>query len=170
MTTNQTVTLSGDVTGSGTTAITTTLATVPIAKGGTGQVTANAAINALLPNQTSNTGKYLTSNGTDSSWGAVVGGPAFTSSATAPASPVSGDRWFDTSIGVYFTYVNDGNSLQWVETSNSGTTVNAIIENLQKIDTSKTLTASSNGTSLGPITINTAVTVTLGNGQRWIIL
>lgn len=86
LTTNQTVTLSGDVTGSGTTAITTTLATVPIAKGGTGQVTANAAINALLPNQTSNTGKYLTSNGTDSSWGAVVGGPAFTSSATAPAS------------------------------------------------------------------------------------
>lgn len=166
----QTVTLSGDVTGSGTTAITTTLATVPIAKGGTGQTTANAAINALLPSQISNTGKYLTSNGTDSSWGAIVGGPSFTASATAPASPVSGDRWFDTSIGVYFTYVNDGTSSQWVETSNSGTTVNAIIENLQTIDTNKTITASCNGTSLGPITINTAVTVTLGNAQRWIIL
>lgn len=94
----------------------------------------------------------------------------FTTSATAPASPVSGDRWFDTSIGVYFTYVNDGTSSQWVETSNSGTTVNAIIENLQTIDTNKTITASCNGTSLGPITINTAVTVTLGNAQRWIIL
>jgi hypothetical protein len=170
LTANQTVTLSGDVSGSGTTAITTTLATVPIAKGGTGQITANAAINALLPSQTSSTGKYLTTNGTDSSWGAVVGGPSFTASATAPVSPVSGDRWFDTSIGVYFTYFNDGTSSQWVETSNSGTTVNAINENLQTIDTNKTLTASSNGTSLGPITINTAVTVTLGNGQRWIIL
>ena len=53
---------------------------------------------------------------------------------------------------------------------NSGTTVNAIIENLQTIDTNKTITASCNGTSLGPITINTAVTVTLGNAQRWIIL
>jgi len=45
-----------------------------------------------------------------------------------------------------------------------------ILENLQTVSTSKTLTASSNGISLGPITINTAVTVTLGNGQRWLVL
>lgn len=120
LTGNQTVTLSGDVSGSGTTAITTTLATVSIAKGGTGQVTANAAVNALLPSQTSNSGKYLTSNGTDSSWGAVVGGPAFTVSATAPVSPASGDRWYDTNTGSYLIYLNDGTSSQWVETSNSG--------------------------------------------------
>jgi len=37
LTTNQTITLSGDVSGSGSTAITTTLATVTAAKGGTGQ-------------------------------------------------------------------------------------------------------------------------------------
>ena len=47
---------------------------VAIANGGTGQITANAAVNALLPAQASNSGKYLTSNGTDSSWGAVVSG------------------------------------------------------------------------------------------------
>lgn len=120
LTGNQTVTLSGDVSGSGSTAITTTLATVSIAKGGTGQTTANAGLNALLPSQTSNNGKYLTSNGTDSSWGAVVGGPAFTVSATAPVSPASGDRWYDTSTGSYLIYFNDGTSSQWVETSNSG--------------------------------------------------
>lgn len=74
LTANQTVTLSGDVSGSGTTAITTTLATVSIAKGGTGQTTSNAAVNALLPTQASNSGKYLTTNGTDSSWGAVNSG------------------------------------------------------------------------------------------------
>ncbi len=39
-----------------------------IADGGTGQATANAALNALLPTQTSNSGKVLTTNGTDSSW------------------------------------------------------------------------------------------------------
>lgn len=39
LTANQTVTLTGDVSGSGTTAITTTLATVPVAKGGTGATT-----------------------------------------------------------------------------------------------------------------------------------
>jgi hypothetical protein len=55
-----------------------------IADGGTGQSTANAAFNALAPSQTGNSGKYLTTNGTDTSWatnaaGDVVG-PA---SATA---------------------------------------------------------------------------------------
>ena len=45
-----------------------------------------------------------------------------------------------------------------------------IIENLQTVSTSKTLTASSNGISLGPITINTSVTVTIGTSQRWMIL
>jgi microcystin-dependent protein len=120
LTANQTVTLSGDVTGSGSNAITTTLATVSIAKGGTGQTTANAGLNALLPTQASNSGKYLTSNGTNTSWGAVVGGPSFTASATAPASPASGDRWYDTSTGCYLIYFSDGTSSQWVETSNSG--------------------------------------------------
>lgn len=42
--------------------------TLSIAKGGTGQTTANAAINALLPSQATNAGKYLTTNGTNTSW------------------------------------------------------------------------------------------------------
>jgi len=42
--------------------------TLAIAKGGTGQTTANAAFNALAPSQTSASGKYLKSNGTDTSW------------------------------------------------------------------------------------------------------
>ena len=48
------------------TAITT--GTLPIASGGTGQTTANAALNALLPSQTLNTGKFLTTNGSNTSW------------------------------------------------------------------------------------------------------
>jgi hypothetical protein len=47
---------------------------LPIASGGTGQVTATAATNALLPSQTGNSGKFLTTNGTDTSWGAASGG------------------------------------------------------------------------------------------------
>lgn len=46
--------------------------TLPIANGGTGQTTAATAINALLPAQTGNTGKYLTTNGTAASWGALT--------------------------------------------------------------------------------------------------
>lgn len=39
-----------------------------ITKGGTGQSTENAALNALLPSQTSNNNRLLTSNGTNTSW------------------------------------------------------------------------------------------------------
>jgi len=46
--------------------------TLPIAAGGTGQITANAAFNALAPSQTSANGKYLTSDGTNSSWATVT--------------------------------------------------------------------------------------------------
>jgi hypothetical protein len=44
---------------------------LPIASGGTGQTTAGAAINALLPAQTSQSGKYLTTDGTNPSWANV---------------------------------------------------------------------------------------------------
>ena len=46
-------------------------ATLAIASGGTGQTTANAAFNALAPSQTSASGKYLKSDGTNTSWDAL---------------------------------------------------------------------------------------------------
>lgn len=48
--------------------------TLPIANGGTGQTTAGAAINALLPSQSGHSGKYLTTDGTNPSWGTVTAG------------------------------------------------------------------------------------------------
>lgn len=42
--------------------------TVAIANGGTGQASANAAFNALAPSQTSQSGKYLTTNGANTAW------------------------------------------------------------------------------------------------------
>ena len=42
--------------------------TLPIAAGGTGQTTANTAFNALAPSQSTNSGKYLTTDGTNTSW------------------------------------------------------------------------------------------------------
>lgn len=49
-------------------ASTLTAGTLPILAGGTGNTTASGAINALIPSQTSNAGKYLTTNGTAVSW------------------------------------------------------------------------------------------------------
>lgn len=50
-----------------------------IDNGGTGQTTANGAINALLPSQTGNSGKYLTTNGTDTQWATISGAGTVTS-------------------------------------------------------------------------------------------
>lgn len=55
----------GPITSSGTLTLGGTLA---IANGGTGQTTAANAINALLPTQTGNSGKILSTNGTVASW------------------------------------------------------------------------------------------------------
>jgi len=48
--------------------------TLPIAAGGTSATTANTAFNALAPNQSTNSGKYLTTDGTNTSWATVSAG------------------------------------------------------------------------------------------------
>lgn len=67
-----------------------------IANGGTGQTTANAALNALLPTQTSNSGKVLQTDGTNASWQTLAGTGTVTSIdasrgvRTASGSPITG--------------------------------------------------------------------------------
>lgn len=56
------------ITGSATVNPTINLSTVPISKGGTGETTAAAALAALLPTQAANSGKILSTNGTNASW------------------------------------------------------------------------------------------------------
>lgn len=48
--------------------------------------------------------------------GATAGGKYFVQD-TAPNLPTlsSGDRWFNTAIGIEFVYIDDGDSAQWVE-------------------------------------------------------
>jgi len=61
----------GPITNSGTLTLSGTL---NILNGGTGQTTANAALNALIPSQATNSGKFLTTDGTNTSWATVGGG------------------------------------------------------------------------------------------------
>ncbi len=46
-----------------------------VANGGTGQTTANAALNALLPTQAAQTGKFLQTDGSNTSWTAALVNP-----------------------------------------------------------------------------------------------
>jgi hypothetical protein len=43
------------------------------------------------------------------------GGQTYTFSSTAPSSPADGDEWLDSTSGILYTRVNDGNSSAWVE-------------------------------------------------------
>lgn len=79
-------TVGGDLSVSGNVTLTNAL---PIAQGGTGQTTASNAINALMPSQTSNSGKYLTTNGVSVSWGTVTPGSG-TVTSVALSSSLSG--------------------------------------------------------------------------------
>jgi len=98
-------TVSGSpVTGSGTLALSYSGTALPIANGGTGQTTANDAFNALAPSQTSNAGKYLTTNGTTTSW-ETVGGTTYTrTSFTATASQTTFSVTY--TVGLIEVYVN----------------------------------------------------------------
>ena len=89
-----------------------------ILNGGTGQTTANAALNALLPSQTGNAGTYLTTNGTNSSWLSVPatawstpGTIGSTTPNTGAFTTVSGTTGTFTSTLTAYRYVSGGTSL-----------------------------------------------------------
>jgi len=71
------------------------LTTVPITLGGTGQTTANAAINALLPTQSGNAGRVLYTDGSNTSW--TDFGSGFTTGNITIA--VADDNTISTSAG-----------------------------------------------------------------------
>ena len=64
--------------------------TVPVANGGTGASTANDGFNALAPTQTGNSGKFLTTDGTNSSWATNPLGTVTSVSGTAPVNVETG--------------------------------------------------------------------------------
>jgi len=65
---------------------------LPVNLGGTGQTSASAAFDALVPTQTNNANKLLGTDGTSVSW--VSPGIAYQTSA--PDNPVTGQLWVDS--------------------------------------------------------------------------
>jgi len=69
-------------------------APLPADQGGTGQTSLSNLLNALLPVQSSASGKMLSSDGTNPTWATVPN--EITYSSTAPSSPVTGQVWINT--------------------------------------------------------------------------
>lgn len=102
-----------------------------------------------LPSQTGESGKYLTTNGTTASWVDIQTGNTWTADTTPHASPISGDKWYDTANNILYEYQDDGTNSYWVDISTSNVTstwTNTYIDGLLDVDT--TTTAPTNGQAL----------------------
>lgn len=109
----------------------------------------------VLPSQTSNSGKYLTTNGTSTSWATVDALPSQTGNS-----------------GKYLT--TDGTTASWANVSGGqylGTAATkAIMYNAQSIAENITISGTYNALSAGPITIDSTYTVTVSSGAVWTIV
>lgn len=101
---------------------------VAISHGGTGQATANDALNALLPSQTGNNGKFLTTDGTNTSWGSPAGAGTVTNVAT-DATLTGGPITSTGTLGLNLANANEWTAAQTFDVnclilkgSTSGTT------------------------------------------------
>ena len=146
--------------------------TVAIANGGTGQITATAGFNALAPAQTSNSGKYLTTDGTNSSWATVVSGATVSNdtSTTSNLYPLFAAATSGTPTTIYtsnakYLYKPSTGELQASELAAS----NGLILNATTVNASYTIGSGYNAFSVGPITVASGQSVTISSGQRWLV-
>ena len=177
------ITLTGTVTSSGNLTLGGTLSgvdlttqvtgTLPIANGGTGQTTANAAFNALAPSQTSQSGKYLTTDGTNTSWATVNAGASL-SNDTSTASNLYPLFAAATSGTPTTLYTSNARLLYKPSTGELSATVprasNGIVVNSQTISENYTIASGDNGMSAGPVSVASGITVTISSGSVWTVV
>lgn len=147
--------------------------TLPILNGGTGQTTANAAFNALAPSQASNANKYLTTDGTNSSWASIVAGASL-SNDTVTATNLY--PMFAAAISGTPTTVYTSNAQYLFKPSTGELSVkaprasNGIVVNSATISSDYTIATGDNAMSSGPVSVNSGVTVTVSSGSRWVVI
>jgi len=84
-----------------------------------------------------------------------------------PGSPQAGMFRYNSTTGEFEGYTSDWGSIGGGGGASAG---GAIYENTDDITANYTITAGTNGMSVGPMTIASGVTVTIPSGQRWVIL
>jgi len=135
----------------------------------------------VLPSMTGNTGKYLTTDGTDSSWATVDALPSQTGNsgkylttngtvaswATINITPALDDLSDVTITSVSSGQVLSYNGSAWVNTTaSSNTTTKGLYEHSNAISANYTIGTGNNAMSVGPLTIASGVTVTVPSGSN----
>jgi len=159
-----------------TTGAITLAGTLAIANGGTGQTTANTAFNALAPSQVSANGKYLTSDGTNTSWGTVSAGASL-SNDTATATDVYPMFAAATSGTPTTVYTSNAKLLYKPSTGEFQASVpvalNGLFVNATTLVASYTVASGQSAQSVGGtsgFTIPGGLSVTISSGSRWVVL
>ena len=89
--------------------------------------------------------------------------------AQRPVSPTAGEIRYNTDYNAFEGYANGAwGNIGGGATGGGGDQV--FVENGVTVTTNYTLSTSKNAESVGPITVNSGVTVTIPSSQRWVIL
>jgi len=88
--------------------------------------------------------------------------------AQRPGSPAAGQLRYNTTLGKFEGYTTVWASVGGGATGGGADTV--FYENTRIVTTNYSISASNNAHSVGPITINSSVTVTIPSGARWVVL
>jgi hypothetical protein len=98
------------------------------------------------------------------------GGGTFTASNTAPSSPSKGDQWYYIASDILFEYIDDGDSLQWVDTSSPVAPTSTVVSDLvlSNVSISSVYNVNSTKTALGILpTVGTTPPASPIRGDYW---
>ena len=124
-------------------------------------------LGALLVSPTITGDLTVTGNGTFQGTGYVLVAKGTT--AQRPVSPVAGEMRYNTDTSQFEGYANGAwGQLGGGATGGGGDTV--FVENSRIVTTNYTIPATKSAESVGEITINSGVTVTVSSTSRWVIL
>lgn len=127
--------------------------TLPVANGGTGQTTEANAINALLPTQTGNSGYYLTTNGSVSSWAAAPSPNNGTLNMGVSGTGLSGSATFTADQSGVSTFTVTSNA------TNANTVSTIVARDASGNFSAGTITAALSGNASTATALQTARTI-----------
>ena len=141
-----------------------------ISKGPTGQQPGSPATGMLRYNTTTN--QFEGYSGSSPAWnpvgGATLSNDTSTTSNLFPlfANATSGSATTVFTSNAKLLYKPSTGELQ----SSAVVSTNGLIVNGTTVSASYTIASGQNAMSIGPITINSGITVTVSSGQRWLVL